>query len=259
MSSQESEFYLDGGDDLVVAFLEQEIQTKQEQRGPGTKRSRTRSVSPDRFNPHAMGLKVDTVDKGSDLKRRKVSRSPSIEVLEVRKTNKAKKEKKESAIKREPVSSSPIVIVEPPVAWPPSKMPASEAIKEAHATHRKHMVSSSSSPSSSRIGTPRTHIKQEQQQQQAKIVSIYPSLTESSQKTLNCRLDEFDDDMKPVKKRKAGPPKLKKKKNDEAEAIVARDEKGNLTERGKRALNKRLLESLGQEENAITNSDLYSR
>jgi hypothetical protein len=304
------------------------------------KRARTRSVSPepDMVNPHAMGLKVegkvDIEATDSRSKRRRVERSPSIEVLEVRTTStsttkntsthtnrskvKAKQGKenltekeKKSTIKREqpppssahpPSSSSssaPIVILEPPVAWPPGKMTSAEGIKQAHTAHRNYLAASSSSgpspssvvssssclaafstglrkgmgdPSSTWILRTRTQVKHEQLHQpqrheyQPTMVKIHPSMTgESSQTTLTPQLDEFDEDEnnpsainKPLNRFKSKKSKVKKEVEEEKFAVT-RDSKGNLTERARRALDKKLLESLGREENAITNSDLYSR
>lgn len=349
MSSQGSDLYPDKGDDLVMAFLEQEAEIEAQcqgqdqakrgskvglgvevalqsgsQLGTTIKRARTRSASPepDMVNPHAMGSKVegkvDTEATDSRSKKRRVERSPSIEVLEVRTTSTSTKkskaqikgEEKKSTIKREqpprssshpPSSSSssaPIVILEPPVAWPPGKMTSAEGIKQAHTAHRKHLAASSSSgpsPSSlvssssclaavptgvkksmgdlNSISRTRTQIKQEQPHQsqrheyQPTMVKIHPSMTgESSQTTLTPHPDEFDEDMKskPITNLKVGPPKFKskgkvKKEEEEEKFVVTRDEKGNLTERARKALDKKLLESLGREENAITNSDLYSR
>jgi hypothetical protein len=343
MSSQEIDLYPDEGDDLVMAFLEQEAEIEGQcqgqdqakrgskvgvglevglqsvsQLGTTMKRARTRSASPepDMVNPHAMGLKVegkvDMEATDSRSKRRRVERSPSIEVLEVRTTSTSTKkskaqikgEEKKSTIKREqlppssPFSSSPIVILEPPVAWPPGKMTSAEGIKQAHTAHRKYLAASSSSgpsPASvvsspsclaavptgmkksmgdlNSISRTRTQIKQEQPHQsqrheyQPTMVKIHPSMTgESSQTTLTPQLDEFDEDTKsnPITNLKVGPPKFKfkgkvKKEEEEENFVVTRDEKGNLTERARRALDKQLLESLGREENAITNSDLYSR
>jgi hypothetical protein len=88
---------------------------------------------------------------------------------------------------------------------------------------------------------------------------------ESSQTTLTPQLDEFDEDEnnpsainKPLNRFKSKKSKVKKEVEEEKFAVT-RDSKGNLTERARRALDKKLLESLGREENAITNSDLYSR
>lgn len=64
-----------------------------------------------------------------------------------------------------------------------------------------------------------------------------------------------DEEMNPVIKKRKTTASFKGK----VEEVVMRNEQGNLTEQGRRALDKRLLESLGHEENAITNSDLYSR
>lgn len=371
MSSQESDLYPDEGDDLVMAFLEQEAEIEaqcqgqdQAKRGSkvgvgvevglqsgsqlGTilKRARTRSVSPepDIINPHAMGLKVkgkvDTEATDSRSKKRRMERSPSIEVLEVRTTtttsatkntnkititNKSKvmiKVKQENEKEKNPTitakreqppptsslppssshppssssSSAPIVILEPPVAWPPGKMTSAEGIKQAHTAHRKYLAASSSSvpspssvvssssclastgvtrtiatSSSSSISRTKIQVTHEQPPQSQKyqyqptIVKIHPSMTgESSQTTLTPQLYEFDEDEnnpsainKPLNKSKS---KSKIEKEEEEENfVVTRDEKGNLTERARRALDKKLLESLGREENAITNSDLYSR
>lgn len=349
MSSQENDLYPDEGDDLVMAFLEQEAEIEaqcqgqdQAKRGSkvgvgvevglqsgsqlGTilKRARTRSVSPesDMINPHAMGLKVknkvDTEATDSKSKKRRLERSPSIEVLEVRTTStstkkskaQSKEKEKKPIIKREqpprssshpPSSSSaPIVILEPPVAWPPGKMTSAEGIKQAHTAHRKYLATTASSvpsPSSvvsgsssclavvstgmkksmgdsssisrTRAGTQVKQANSEQSQSRQyhpKMVKIHPSSTgESSQTTLTPQLDEFDEDEnnpsainKPLNRLRSIKSKVKKEEEEE-DFVVTRDEKGNLTERARRALDKRLLESLGREENAITNSDLYSR
>ncbi|KAG7529769.1 hypothetical protein FFLO_05409 [Filobasidium floriforme] len=335
MSSQESDLYPDEGDDLVMAFLEQEAEVEAQcqgqdqakrgsQSGKTMKRARTRSASPepDMINPHTMGLKVegkvDTEAPDSRSKKRRMERSPSIEVLEVRTTSTStrkskaqiKEKEKKPTIKREqpppssshPSSSSsssaPIIILEPPIAWPPGKMTSAEGIKQAHTVHRKYLAASSSSgpspssvvssssclaavptgmkksmgdPSSTWISRTRTQIKHEQPPQsqnyqyQPTMVKIHPSMTgESSQTTLTPQLDEFDEDEnnpsaihKPLNRSKSKS-KVKKEEQEE-DFVVTRDSKGNLTEKARRALDKKLLESLGREENAITNSDLYSR
>lgn len=225
LSSQESDFYLDDGDDLVKAFLEQEQEAgiTIKQAGTQGRRSRTRSASPGPANPHGMGVKVKVEAKGSQPKSLKLDRSPSLEIIDVKSANKLENG---PVLKQEPTSSSPIIIVEAPVSWPPSKVPASNYIKEAHATHRKYMAGTSTPQSSSdgRRGDHQTQVKR-------------------------------DEEMNPVIKKRKTTASFKGK----VEEVVMRNEQGNLTEQGRRALDKRLLESLGHEENAITNSDLYSR
>lgn len=52
------------------------------------------------------------------------------------------------------------------------------------------------------------------------------------------------------------------KEKTKASAInidVKRDDKGNVTEDGKKEITKHLLRTLGQKHNPITNSDLYTR
>ena len=264
MSSQESDFHLDDGDDLVKAFLEQEARTEVNQPRETGKRSRTRSCSPDdRVNPYSMGvLKVTSIDKEKRTKKSRAEKSHSIEFLEVKSAKQDVVKDEKPVIKSESVSlsSSPIVIIESPVSWPPSMKPASEAIKEAHATHRKYMASSSTSTSTSihPKGVAQTHIEPGNGRPEPELVAIHhPFTMESSQTTLTSRLEDFEEEMNPIKRGKAARVgKFRKKDEDE---VVLRDDRGNLTEKGKRALDKKLLGSLGEEENAITNSDLYSR
>jgi hypothetical protein len=255
MLSQDSDSFLDDGDDLVAAFLEEEAKAttlvKQVEPVQAAKRSRQRSTSPVQAKPRNLDVKPEITAPKQVAKRTRADRSPSIEVIEVR-------TKKIATIKPEAKPVSPIVVVEPAVSWPPTKVPASDVIKQAHSTHRKYLQASSAISSSASRPASASAVNSTQTQCPPKsMVTLHPSLTDSRQATLKSKAEDFDEEMKPVTTRKKGLPKLKGKDVDEE--VILRDERGNLTEKGKRALDKKVLGTFGQEENAITNSDLYSR
>ena len=254
MLSQDSDSFLDDGDDLVAAFLEEEAkamtQVKQVEPMEAAKRARQRSTSPAQVKPRDLDVKPEIIACKQVVKRARADRSPSIELIKVR-------PKKAANIKLEAKPATPIVIVEPAVSWPPTKVPASDVIKQAHATHRKYLQATSVASTSASRPVPSSAPNVKHTQTTKSMVTLHPSLTESSQATLKSKAEDFDEEMKPIVTRKKGLSKLKGQ--DVVEDVVLRDERGNLTEKGKRALDKKVLGTLGQEENAITNSDLYSR
>ena len=255
MLSQDSDCFLDDGDDLVAAFLEEEAkamtQIKPVEPAQAAKRSRQRSTSPVQAKPRDLDVKPEVTAPKQVVKRTRADRSPSIELVEVR-------TKKAANIKLEARPVTPIVIVEPAVSWPPTKVPASDVIKQAHATHRRYLQASCAAASASSARPASASVIDSTHTPCAKsMVTLHPSLTDSNQATLKSKAEDYDEEMKPIITRKKG---LSKVKGKDADAeVVLRDERGNLTEKGKRALDKKVLGTLGREENAITNSDLYSR
>jgi hypothetical protein len=273
MLSQESDSFLDDGDDLVQAFLEQEAKAERKVKDAtvvGIKRSRTRSKSPVTEKPHNLDVK-SVVEKytraGSEKKRAKFRRSPSADPVDLDQKKMAQisdsVDLKSTLI---PAStSSPIILEEPPVSWPPVKVPASEVIKQAHTKHRQYIASSSTStPRNSRsntssLNTSNSQIREENQQKIELELSIHPSLTQSSnQSTLKSKVDEYDGSTYPNKQARSKS-KVKVVLQGLEQEVSLRDKQGRLTEKGKRKLDEQVLRSLGQEGNAITDSDLYSR
>jgi hypothetical protein len=266
MSDPEYDLYLDKTDDLVQAYLEQEhvrpLETDKidkevhggSRKGEKRGRERSGSVTPPRssFGPRlSEGERRGKKNRGSGWGCRDSCEKTGSNSQGTETNTKTKTE-----------TSSAIIITEPPAAWPPSNMTASESIKRAHSDHRKYLLSlpSSSSASTSTSTSSSTMELKPRLSSTREMITIHPSLTSSSQSTLKLVADQ-DPSLHTFKPTH---PKPKFKTENPLEALnltpgKIRDERGNLTVKGKRALDERLLGGLGTEGNAITNSDLYSR
>lgn len=234
------------GTNICLEYLAEEAKmakVKTSKRQATFKRSRSQSVSP------AQNQDAQISQRRLDKKRR-IENTPSIELIEdppAEKPSVCKQRDTEYTL----VSSSPVLLVEPPVAWPPanSHMTTGEVINKVHSAQRARKQASLNVKTEIKPSKPSTSTSLEG-------MAIHPSLNDSDQATLKCQFEKYDDKMQPLKFDKKKP---NYKRQSSLEIGQVRDQDGNLLAEAKNRINKKLLTSLGQDDNAITNSDLYSR